>query len=149
MTRILTASDILTAADMPPPERVEVPEWGGAVFVRTLTAGERDRLEKAILDARPQEDKNKDKDKNEEADKRRQTIVPPNFRGLLVSLAACDEQGKRLFTDADVAKLSDKSAAAMSRVFDVALRLSGFTDADVEELQKNSSTTPDACSASA
>lgn len=148
MSRILTASDILTAADMPPPERVEVPEWGGAVFVRTLTAGERDRVEKAMLDARPPEPKSKGKDKDK-ADEPRPAPIPPNFRGLLVSLTACDEQGTRLFTDADVEKLSKKSAAAMSRVFDVAMRLSGFTDADVEDLQKNSSTTPDACSASA
>jgi hypothetical protein len=49
-----------------------------------------------------------------------------------------DESGKRLFPDADVRELGKKSASALQRVFEVAQRLSGLSNADVEELTKNS-----------
>ena len=39
----------------------------------------------------------------------------------------------------DISVLGQKSAAALQRVFNVAQRLSGFSDEDLEELAKNSS----------
>ena len=47
--RILTADDILRAEDLPR-ELVEVPEWGGAVYVRGLTAWERSEFENEMFD---------------------------------------------------------------------------------------------------
>jgi hypothetical protein len=48
-----------------------------------------------------------------------------------------DEIGKRLFQGAAVKRLGEKSAQALSRVVDVASRLSGLTESDVKELTGN------------
>jgi hypothetical protein len=108
---ILGASDIVT-------ELVPVPEWGGDVYVKGMTGAERDKFESGIVEQRGKS----------------QSINMANVRAKLASLTVCDEKGKRLFTEADVQALSQKSAAALQRVFSVAQRLSGIGDADVEEL---------------
>ncbi len=61
-----------------------------------------------------------------------------NIRAKLVALTVVDEQGNRIFKDEDVKWLGNKSAAALDRIFEVAQRLSGLRDEDVEELAKNS-----------
>ena len=45
---ILTRDQILQANDLVT-ETVEVPEWGGSVFVKSLTGVERDQFEAAIV----------------------------------------------------------------------------------------------------
>ena len=109
--QILDADDLATAT-------VSVAEWGGEVIVRTLTAAERDQLEGAIIS----ESGVKDMD---------------NLRAKLVALAVVDDDGKRLFTFADVAALGKKSASALGVVFTAAARLSGITKKDVEDLTEN------------
>ncbi len=118
--RFLTREAILQAQDLPH-EDVYVPEWGGWVRVRGLTAEERDKFEASIL----------------EGQGRNARVRMENIRAKLVALAVVDEEGNRLFTDDDVALLAKKSAAAVQRVFDVAMRLSGLTEEAVEELAKN------------
>jgi hypothetical protein len=127
----LTRDAILAAADMEADE-VHVPQWGGTVRVRALTGEERDAFEEGQLQG---------KGKN-------RTVRLANIRAKLVSLCVVDADGKRLFSDADVAALGRKSAAALSAVFDVAARLSGLTEQDVEELAGNFSSTPGAGSSS-
>lgn len=117
---LLTRDAILKATDLPH-EDVDVPEWGGTVRVRTLTGAERDQFEASIVELRGKKRK----------------INTANIRAKLVALSVVDEQGNRLFSDADVALLGKKSAAALDRVFAVAQRLSGVTEDDVEELEKN------------
>lgn len=115
---LLTREQILKTDDLPR-ETVEVPEWGGSVCVRTLTAAERDRFELQFADS---------KDKGR----------PRLLRAPLVALTACDETGKPIFSVEDIAALAAKSSAALGRVFDVASKLCGMSKADVEELEKNS-----------
>jgi hypothetical protein len=113
----LTKQNILDAQDLKT-ETVAVPEWGGEVIVRGMTGAERDRFEASIVQT-----KGKD-----------QTLNMVNIRAKLASLTICDEDGKRLFTEADIAKLSGKSASALQRIFAVAQKLSGIGEADVKEL---------------
>ena len=123
---VLDKAAILNADDLPR-ERVEVPEWGGAVFVRTLTGGERDTYEASMFEG--------------PATDRRMKI--DNIRARLVSLTVIDGEGERLFTsDEDVVELGKKSGRVLDRLFDVAQRLSGLSAKDVEELAKNSSAAP-------
>lgn len=112
---ILAVPDITT-------EDVEVPEWGTWLRVRGITARERDEWEASCLTG---------KGKNREVSIR-------NLRAKLVVLSVVDEQDRRIFRDADVVALGDKSSAAVDRIYDVASRLAGVTDSDVEELTKNS-----------
>lgn len=116
----LSRAEILSAVDKTI-ERVECPEWGGAVYVRTLTGSERDLFEQSMLD-----------------DRGRRKGSVPNIRASLAAKTICDQDGNRLFTDKDIDSLGTKSAAALDRVFDVAQRLSGLSKADIEDLAKNS-----------
>lgn len=123
MSDILTRDEILAADDIQS-EVVEVPEWGGSVIVRGLTGTERDAFERTIIS-------NVDGKGPAKSDLR-------NFRAKLATWSMVNEDGKRLFNQADVIELGQKSAAALQRVFNVAQRLSGLSEEDIEELTKNS-----------
>lgn len=115
---MLTRAQILASDDILK-EEVNVPEWGGHVFVRVMSGTLRDRLEGAA---------SKDRFSN--------------FRARLVAYTVCDELGVLLFNEADIVALGHKSAAAMERVFPVATRLNGMTKDEVEALEKNSEPSP-------
>jgi hypothetical protein len=117
----LLSKDAILKADDLPRQVVEVPEWGGSVMVRGLTGSERDKFEASVLVK-----KGKDYD-----------VKLTDLRARLVVLSVIDEAGNRLFDDNDVAELGKKSASALNRVFEAAQRLSGLTDQDIEELEKN------------
>lgn len=121
MGGFLTREAILASQDMTR-EPVDVPEWGGRVLVTSLTGKDRDRFEASIFQTNG---------KNRE-------LNMANIRAKLVALSVIDPSGKRVFSDQDVAILSGKSAAALSKVYDVAARLSGISPTDAEELAKNS-----------
>lgn len=123
MTALLTREAILEASDLAT-EDVEVPEWGGAVRVRSLTGIERDAYESSIASVRW------------EGTKATIQSNQTNIRARLVALSAVDDAGAKLFTEKDVLILGQKSAAALERVFKVAQRLSGLSDQDVEELKR-------------
>jgi len=117
----LSRDQILSAGDVTI-EEVQVPEWGGSVYVRSLNGRARDRFESSRFKLKG--------DKVE--------MIHDNTRAVLLSLSLCDEAGTLLFSEADVAALGEKNAAAMDRCFDVAQRLSGLRNKDVEEKLKNS-----------
>lgn len=118
----LSADDILGADDLLR-EAVSVPEWGGTVLVQGMSGTDRDRFEATMLNANMS---GVDKDKAME-----------QYRARLAAACIVDENGKRLFQGAAVKRLGEKSAQALSRVVDVAARLSGLTASDVEELTGN------------
>ena len=101
--------------DALPKEQLSVPEWGGDVWVRTLTGTERDSFEQSMVQKKNKPNLN-------------------NVRARFAVLTICDEKGERLFTDNDAEALGKKSAAALDRVFEVAQRLNGFSDDDQREL---------------
>ena len=129
---LLSKSAILCANDLQT-EDVEVPEWGGAVRVRSFTGRERDAFEASMV----------------RGDGRDRKVDLTNMRARLVGLTVIDETGQRLFTDDEVDLLGAKSGAALDRVFAVAQKLNGLSGSDVEELTKNSSGVPSAVSTSA
>jgi hypothetical protein len=119
-TVVLTRDAILGRQWRPKIVRVEVPEWGGAVFVKELSGKERDQFEISQLEGKG-------------ANKRVNYV---NMRAKLVAYATCDENGKRLFNEADAVRLGDQSAKALTRIYSAASDLSGLTPEDVEELTK-------------
>lgn len=106
-------------------EKVEVPQWKGFVYVRSLNGKERDAFEASCM-----EKKGKTREVN-----------MANMRAKLVAMTTVDADGKRLFTEADVGALGDKNAGALDLIFSVAQRLSGIGETDKEALIKN--TEPD------
>ncbi len=116
----LTRKEILETKDFRL-EPVDVPEWGGVVYVKTMSGEERDRFEDEVIKRRDEK-----------------SGLPSSIVGLkvlIVSLTACDAEGKRLFAgDGDEKKLAEKSAAAIDRLWAKAQELSHLTDEAVEEL---------------
>lgn len=104
---ILNANDART-------ERIPVPEWDGEVCIRAMSGRQRDQFEQRA---------------------RGQDLT--NIRAFVVCLCACDESGKRLFTDSDVEALGDKNAAALDKIFWAALKLNRIGSGDIDELKKN------------
>ncbi len=123
MTDYLSADQILGADDLPG-EDVEVPEWDGTVRVRGLTGTERDRFEFSMAAAKNSPD-------------------AVNIRAALVGRCIIDADGKRAFTDKQIAKLGAKSGAALDRCFDVVRRLSGMDDKAAEAASTDFGTAPD------
>jgi hypothetical protein len=111
---ILAASDIKT-------EAVQVPEWGGAVLVGTMSGAARDSWEQSLLTR-----------KNGKTEANLQ-----NVRARLVAACVVDEKGARIFKDADIEALGNKSSAALERVCKIAQRLNGLGDADLDDLKGN------------
>lgn len=116
---ILTKQAILQAPDLQL-EEVAVPEWGGSVLVRGLTGTERDSFEASVITR----------------EGKRVEMDLTNMRAKLVVRCVVDENGDRLFSDADAVVLGSRSAVALNRVFEVAQRLSGLTEADMDDLKK-------------
>lgn len=113
--QILNADDIKT-------ELVDVPEWadGGQVKVKALSGLERDEFEASIVDPRTK------------------SATTNNIRAKLLAVSIVDEDNNLIFSEGDIEALGQKSAKPLDRCFAVAMRLSGLSDKDVDELAKNS-----------
>lgn len=102
-------------------EKVEVPEWGELgenVYVRNMSGRGRDVFEMGIYNAKGTD------------------AQLYNMRAKLTVLCCCDKEGKLHFDDSDGERLGDKSAAALSRIFNVAKRLNKIGAGDVAEMEK-------------
>lgn len=118
--KFLSRDDILQVKDIKT-EVVQVPEWGGAVKVKGLNGTQRNEYEQSLIDMNGKNVK----------------MNMKNAVAKLVALTVVGEDGKRLFEQADVEALGQKSGAALNRIYEVAMRLSGLSDADMDELTKN------------
>jgi hypothetical protein len=98
----------------PEVREVQVPALGGSVFVRMMTAGDRDRFEA-------------DQIKSGEKD----------FRARLTAATACDADGVLLFGPGDVAALTKLPSVALDDIARAAIDLNRFSHEDVEELEGN------------
>lgn len=132
---VLTDDQILDADDVQI-EWVPCPEWAPkgtpeekrdqyGVFVRGLSGVERDRFEESCLVGRGK--------------KRRLNLE--NARAKLVALCAVNSPDPvaavPIFKKYQVQKLGEKSAQALQRIFEVAQRLSGLSDDQLDELTEN------------
>ena len=118
--KLLTRDDILNADDLKS-EYVEVPEWGGTLRVRGLTGSERDRFFGSFVDG----DGNKD------------LGALNNATARVLALSIVDEDGKPLFTKADVVALGNKSGEATGKVWTVVQRISGLSPKSIKALTEN------------
>ena len=118
----LNREQILAAIDCRLIEE-HVPEWGGSVWLRTMTGTERDQFEAESL-------KRKGKDIE---------VNMANVRARLLAKTLADERGTRLFNDGEVLVLGAKSGDVLDRLYVAARRHNRLTKEDVEELAGNSS----------
>jgi hypothetical protein len=115
----LTREQILAHTTLP---TRDVFAYGGWNTVWGLNGTERDDFEAKAI---------KGKGKNTQANLE-------NFRARLVAESVRDQQGNKMFSPADVIALGKTSAAELAKLYDAASELSGFSEADVDELTKNS-----------
>jgi hypothetical protein len=120
----LSKSSILSAGDVKL-DKVNVPEWGGDVYIKTISGLDRDCFEDGY---------------NEQKMK--------NFRSRFLVLTLCDEAGARLFTDAEVAELGKKSSLVLNRLFEKAWSLNAFTNEAIADLGNDSTVDPSDASTS-
>jgi hypothetical protein len=113
---VLTRDQILECSDLKK-EEVQVPEWGGSVFVREMNGADRNAWEASLIN-----------------EKGKVNLV--NIHARLVSFCVVDEKGNRIFSDADVDLLGKKSGKALSRIVDACQKLNKLTDKDLDEVKK-------------
>jgi hypothetical protein len=119
MMSTLIGRDVFLSHLSLPREEIAIPLLGGSVYVRTLTARERDRYEVA----------------QHEANQRERGL---DYRARLVQMTTCYSTGTPLFFDEDLERLGNLSCALLDPIVETALRLNRFTAGDVAELEKNS-----------
>lgn len=120
----LLTRDAILAANDEQVELVHVPEWGGSLHVRGMNAGQLENLYRSM-------------NRGKGAKVRVETT---NFQARVVARCAMEgpqRDARRLFDGSDVEALSKKSGAALKRVYDVAARLSGITEAEEEEIAED------------
>jgi len=98
-------------------EEVEIPEWGGTVRVRELTAKERLELSSS-------------------SDGAEGPAKVKTYLSLTVSMGLVDNKGNRLFNGEEMNALLDSSALVIDQLYNVIARLSGLR-ATVEIVSKN------------
>lgn len=115
---------------------VDVTEWGPidpktnkpeptTVFVRELTAREKDEFESGLVTVKG----------------RKQKMNLDDLRARMAVLVCCDANRKPIFRTEDVEWLTKKSVRPLSRIYNAAKLLNDLSDEDEEELLKNSPTT--------
>jgi len=128
--RVLGRDDILAASDLPP-ERLQIPEWGGAVYVRGLTVAEADEHNRRlVLLMRARQDE--------------EERAPPEVRAWVLMIAVVDAGGRRLFTDADLPRLGGKSRRAVEPIYDRVLQISGMMPEAMQVATARLEPSPDA-----
>lgn len=114
----LNKEQILAAQDIKI-EKVNVPEWGEGAYVnvRCLSGLERDAFEAGLVSFV------------------NGVAIPhiQQYRSRLCAIAICDDEGKRVFTDREIAEIGKKNGVVLDRIADAASRLSGL---DKDAIQK-------------
>ena len=121
-----------------PKRQVFLPQWADEnqdpaevyVYVRTLTAGERDYWETTLAENAGEDSRLNMKD----------------IRAKLAALAAVDDDENRIFSDDDIEALSQQSCVPVHLIFDAAMDLNGMSQKHVDKLAKNSKPAPTAAS---
>jgi len=130
--RVVKLEDIAAAQDLQV-EWVPTPEWAPrgssdeeraawGVYVRALNGRER---------AKWQADITIQKGKNTEVNFLAMTVT-------LIVLGACNEDGSKLFTDADRRVLLNRNSAVLERIGDKVMELSDMGDKEIEAMRGNS-----------
>lgn len=122
MSDVLSKERILGADDL---KRVflEVPEWGGGVYVRALTGTQRDAWEDGW-----------------DSFKKRvwgNTATAQAWQAYMAIWVVVDSDGKQIFSESDVMALQAKSAKSLARIAAVAQKLNGIGSAEIAEAVKN------------
>lgn len=118
---MLTRDQILGAGPLAIVE-VEVPEWGGSVYVSEMDGRQRDAWEQSVLDMTGDVPKQDLRD----------------FRAKLAVATVTDADRNPVFMSSDIELVTKLSSVALDRVFEVARKINKISNTDIEELSGNS-----------
>lgn len=119
----LTREQILASRADRKPVPLDVPEWGGQVYVRVMSA----RDQAALAD----------------------DTTPGEMPVRILLLSIVDEEGNRIFTEEDFPALMDEDFPVIMRVFAFTAKLNGLSTDELEAAMASFAPTPDAFSSSA
>lgn len=115
---VLSRQQILEARDLKE-IKVAVPEWGGDVVIREMSAAERLEFERATLDVGARD---------------------PQFLARLLAFVMRDDQGERFFDPSsteELALLQSKSSMVISRLADRAFEINKLEVMDLQQDVQN------------
>ncbi len=113
----LTRAQILASRGDRKPVRLEVPEWGGEVFVRVMSAKDQAALSEDV----------------------KASELP--IKVILHCLV--DEKGQRILSDDDFEALFEEDFPIIMKVFAFVARLNGLSSKELDEAMANFEQTPD------
>lgn len=115
----LSIEEINTAGRRHAVREVDIPALGGSVYVREVSAGEYDAIQLDSIN----------------------TMRAPErvkmFRAKCCAYFLSDENGKRLYTDAQIHILNEFNGLALDAVFEAGMKFNKMADFDVSEQEKN------------
>lgn len=117
----LNKEQILSADDLQI-EEMEIPEWGGTIYIRVMTGTERNLFVQDIYTSEDKEDE-----------------VDLSIRFKLCAATIVNSKGERLFSESEIETLSNKSFIVLDRIYRKAEILNCIDDA--EKIVKNSEET--------
>lgn len=122
MSKQLSLSDILSAPSVRE-ENLEVPEWGGYIVIREMTAEARDAYEQSLF----QTNASGEFERNLE-----------NARAKLIAACVIGPDGKRMFkTDQHIKALGNMPIGVVDKVFAACQEMNALNSQDIEELAGN------------
>jgi hypothetical protein len=98
-------------------KEIDVPRWGGSIFLKVMSVGERDRYE------------------NEWQHSNNRGMA--DFSTKFLVSCVCDSDGKLMFKQADIDWLKTEPADLMRMLWNEAMALNKLQSEDIEELAKN------------
>jgi len=128
MSKQLTRDDILSIDDVVK-FAVEVPEWGGTIYIKVLSGAEKESFE-TFTQRRLSGMGTDGKQDLSKVDIRQ-------VRVTLLQMAIVDSTGNRLFTTDDLGKLNQKNGTVIERLVAIAQKHNGMTKESAEEIAKN------------
>lgn len=117
---VLTKDMIISAQDRKVKEVDMTEYWGGTVYVRTLSAKEKDEFEAPAMLGKEEREKHL-------------KAWRMKFAGQLLS----DEKGNRLFSDPEVVLLAAKNFQAIDKIIAAGRELNGLNTEALEQAEKN------------
>lgn len=122
--RVYMGRDAILALQDLGTDEVFVEPWGTYVRVKSMSAGQRNKLATLMLTS---SGRDFDVDLSQ----------LPGVMANVVAWCVVDETGKRLFADSDVDSLNEKHGDALQTIFEAAMRVSGLGDTDAGTIAKN------------
>lgn len=118
----LLSREALLGATSLPQQTIHIHALGGDVIVRGMNGKDRDAFEASLLVGKG----------------RGRHVSTDNIRGRLAARCLVHPDGRRMFSDEEADQLGAIRADVLSPIYDLAQKLSGVSDEDIDELGKRS-----------